>query len=231
MRWRSLLVLALAAGLAAPLAAQGNDSRPGIAVLPFTNGGSFGQNKEDFDALTVGLQQMLTDEFAVNPALRVVDRSQIKQLLAEQDLGASGRVEANTAAKVGKLVGARYMVLGSFIDWYGEFRLDMKIVNVETSEIIKTEKITDKRENLYDMVVKAAQQITKGLNLPPLSKVALAKRENRKIPTEAVTYYTRALLFADRGDTAKATELFKQAIAAFPDYTEAKDGLKQLQQS
>ena len=231
MRWRSLLVLALAAGLAAPLAAQRNDSRPGIAVLPFTNGGSFGQNKEDFEALTVGLQQMLTDEFAANPALRVVDRSQIKQLLAEQDLGASGRVEANTAAKVGKLVGARYMVLGSFIDWYGEFRLDLKIVNVETSEIIKTEKITDKRENLYDMVVKAAQQITKGLNLPPLSKVALEKRESRKIPTEAVTYYTRALLFADRGDTTKAADLFHKALDVFPHYTEAEKGLQQLHQS
>src|SRR4051812_40006431 len=95
MRWRSLIGLALVAGVAtsqaAVLQAQG-DTRPGIAVLPFDNGGSYGQSKEDFDALQVGMQQMLTTELAQNPALRVVDRSQIKQLLSEQDLGAAGRV-------------------------------------------------------------------------------------------------------------------------------------------
>lgn len=230
MRWRSLIALALAAGLAAPLAAQ-MDTRPGIAVLPIDNGGSYGQDKENFDALQVGLQQMLTTEFAQNAALRVVDRSQIKQLLAEQDLGASGRVDANTAAKVGKLVGARYMVMGGFTDFYGDFRLDLRIVNVETSEIVKTEKITDKREKLYSLVVRAAQEITEGLNLTPLSKEAYNERMKRDIPTEAVTYYTRGLLFADRGDKKKAAELFTKATEIFPGYTEAENAKQQLNQS
>ena len=29
---------------------RGQDTRPGIAVFPFANGGSYGQSKEDFDA-------------------------------------------------------------------------------------------------------------------------------------------------------------------------------------
>ena len=36
---------------AAPGAAQTPDTRPGIAVLPFTNGGSYGAAREDLDAL------------------------------------------------------------------------------------------------------------------------------------------------------------------------------------
>jgi hypothetical protein len=42
MRWRSLRSLAVAAGLSAALAGVlgAQDSRPGIAVLPFVNGGS-----------------------------------------------------------------------------------------------------------------------------------------------------------------------------------------------
>lgn len=229
MRWRSLVAIGMAVGLAAPLAAQ--DTRPGIAVLPFENGGSYGQDAEDFEALRVGLQQMLTTEFAQNNALRVVERSQVHALMQEQDLGASGRVDPQTAARIGRLVGAKYMVMGSFIDFYGDFRLDLRVVNVETSEIVRVERMRKPREDLYDLVVEAANNLTQGLNLPALSRQALQQRQDRDIPEEAMRFYSRALLYADRGDTTRAAELFSRAIERFPDYTEARQALQQLRQS
>jgi curli biogenesis system outer membrane secretion channel CsgG len=232
MQWRAVWALVVAAGFAVPVAgaAEGQDTRPGIAVLPFDNGGSYGQDKENFDALQVGLQQMLITEFAQNAQLRVVERGRIKDLLAEQDLGASGRVDANTAAKLGKLVGARYVVLGGFIDFYGDFRIDARIVNVETSELVKVVQVKDKRDKLYSLVVTLANDITKGVNLPALPRQAMEQRESRRVPTEAVQLYSRALLYADRGDTQRAAELFNRAIQVFPEYTEAQEGLRQLKQ-
>lgn len=218
----------LAVALAAPLAVLAQDSRPGIAVFPFENGGSYGQDKENFDALQVGLQQMLITEFAQNSQIRIVERGRIKELLAEQDLGAAGRVDANTAARIGKLIGARYVILGGFIDFYGDFRIDARIVNVETGELVKVEKASDKRDKLYTLVVNLANQVTRGLNLPALPRQAMEQRQSREVPAEAVTLYSRALLYADRGDTARATELYNRAIEVFPDYTEAKEGLRQL---
>ena len=211
-----------------PLAAQ--DSRPGIAVLPFFNGGSYGQEAEDYAALEVGMQQMLTTEFAMNPGLRVVDRSRLTELMKEQDLGASGRVDAATAAKIGKLVGAKYMVMGGFTDTWGNMRLDIQIVNTETSEIVKADRSTFKREELSSAVVNAASKLTKDLSLPALPKEVQAKREERakKIDPQAVAYYTKGLLYQDRGDNDKAKELFNKAIAAFPQYTEAQDALRQI---
>jgi TolB-like protein len=207
------------------------DSRPGIAVLPFNNGGSYGQAAEDYEALEVGMQQMLTTEFAMNPQLRVVDRSRIKELLTEQDLGATGRVDAATAARIGKVVGARYMVMGGFVDTYGTMRLDIQIVNTETSEIEKADRTTFKREDMAKGVIDAAAQITSSLSLPALPKEVQAQREERagKLnKTQAVSYYTKGLLYQDRGDSAKAKELFSKALAEFPDYTEAQEALKQV---
>src|SRR5205814_8485660 len=86
------------------------DTRPGIAVLPCDNSGSYGQDKENFDALQKGIAGMLISELAANPAARVVEREEIEKLLAEQSLGASGKVTPETAAKIGKLVGARYEI-------------------------------------------------------------------------------------------------------------------------
>lgn len=220
------LTLTVAAAWPAPSAAQ--DTRPGIAVLPFANGGSYGRDKEDFEALQQGIPAMLISELAANPGARVVERSTINRILDEQNLARDGRVDANTAAQVGKLVGARYMIMGAFTDLYGKFRIDARIVDVETSEIIKVVAVGPKeREKLYEMIRQTATDIVAGAKLPPLP----VQQAARKIPTEALTYYSRAVLYEDRGDTEKATQYYSKALEVFPNYTEADAGLKRLNNS
>lgn len=225
-RAMTVLSLALLAGAPALLAQDATDSRPGIAVLPFENGGSYGQDKENFEALQRGIPGMLISELAQNPAARVVDRAEIQKLLGEQDLGEAGRVDAATAAKIGKLVGARYMIAGTFVDLYGRFRMDARIINVETSEILKVVKAEGKRDDLFRLIQTLSENLMKETKLPPLpAQVGQAVRA-RNIPTEALTYYSRALLYEDRGDKAKAAEYFSKATTVFPEYAEAQEGYR-----
>src|SRR5881394_1860193 len=203
------------------LAAQqrGQDTRPGIAVLPFNNGGSYGQGKEDFDALERGIAGMMISELSQNPAARMVERQEIQRLVDEQNLGAQGRVDPQTASKIGKLVGARYMVMGTFVDFYGDFRVDVRLINTETSEVVKTESERMQRDHLFDIIRNIAARLMKDANLPALT---------RQAPTEALTYYSRALLFQDRGQKDKAVEMFNRALAIFPEYAEAQEGLQRV---
>src|SRR5213076_2519612 len=239
-RMGSRLRFAVLSAAIAPLAAwggglraqgRGADTRPGIAVMPFDNGGSYGQGKEDFDALQKGIAGMLISELAQNPAARVVEREDIEKLLAEQSLGASGKVTPETAAKIGKLVGARYVIVGTFIDFYGDFRLDARLVNVETSEIVKVESDRMLRDHLFDIIRTVAARLMKDTNLPPLPRQASDQRTNRQIPTEALTFYSKALLFQDRGQKDKAAEMYQRALAVFPEYTEAQQGLQRVKNS
>ena len=227
MRHRSLILFALATLATAPLL-RAQDTRPGIAVMPFQNGGSYGQDKENFEALEKGLAGMLISELAQNPGARVVERENVQSLLGEQDLGKDGRVDAATAAKVGKLVGARYMVLGSFVDLYGHFRVDARLVDVETSEILKVVRSDpkyEKREEMFKLIQSLAERLMAETKLPPLSAEVSRAVKARNVPTEALTYYSRALLYQDRGDKTKAAEFFSKAVEIFPDYSEAKAGL------
>jgi len=210
---------------------RGQDTRPGIAVMPFDNGGSYGQGKEDFDALQKGIAGMLISELSQNPSARVVEREDIQKLIEEQNLGAAGRVDPQTAAKIGKLVGARYVVLGTFIDFYGDFRLDARLVNVETSEIVKVEKDQAQRDHLFQIIQNVAGRLMKDANLPSLPRQASEQRMSRQVPTEALTFYSRALLYQDRGQRDKAADMYQRAIAVFPEYTEAAEGLKRLKNS
>jgi TolB-like protein len=230
MRVRSALsMLALVPVLVS--AQQRQDTRPGIAVLPFNNGGSYGQGKEDFDALERGIAGMMISELSANPAARVVERQEIQRLLDEQNLGAQNRVDPATAARIGKLVGARYTVLGTFVDFYGDFRVDVRLVNTETGEIIKTESERMQRDHLFDIIRNISARLMKDANLPALQRPASDQRMNRQVPTEALTFYSRALLYQDRGDKEKAVEMFNRALAIFPEYAEAQDGLQRVQRS
>ena len=224
-----ILVALCARGMVAQ--GRGQDARPGIAVMPFDNSGSYGQDRENFDALQKGIAGMLISELAGNPAARVVERDEIQKLLEEQNLGATGRVDPQTAAKLGKLVGARYVITGAFIDFYGDFRLDARLINVETSEIVKVESDRMQRDHLFDIIRTVAARLMKDANLPPLPKQASDQRMGRQIPTEALTFYSKALLYQDRGQKDKAVELYQRALAVFPDYAEALQGLRRVKSS
>src|SRR2546422_3505808 len=156
MRSRSIVALcslvALAAGAGGLPAQGGGDSRPGLGVLPIWNSGSYGQDKENFDALQRGMAAMIISELAATPGARVVEREELQRLLEEQNLGASGRVDDATAAKVGKLVGARYVGTGTFIDFYGGFRVGLHLVNVETSEIMEGEEENIPRDHPFELI-------------------------------------------------------------------------------
>ena len=48
---------------------------------------------------------------------------------------------------------------------------------------------------------------------------------------EPLTYYSRGLLYQDRGQKDKAAEMFTHAIAIFPEYAEAQESLQRVKPS
>jgi TolB-like protein len=232
MRRRSVLcALTLAALTSLSPALRAQDSRPGIAVLPFVNGGSYGKDKEDFQALEKGLAGMLISELSQNPAARLVERETVQKILDEQNLAKDGAVDAATAAKIGKLVGARYMVMGGFTDFYGKFRVDARLVSVETGEILKVvrgDPKLEKKEEVFRLLQSVAENLMKETKLPQLTQEQSKAVKARNVPTEALSYYSRALLYQDQGDKGKAAEYFSKALAVFPDYAEAREGLQKI---
>ena len=181
-----------------------------------------------FDALSVGIQQMLLTELEQNSSLRIIERSRMREVLAEQDLAASGRVDAETAAKVGKALGARYAITGVFIDLNGNFRMDGRIVDVETTEILKTAQVQDRFDNLFTMLFDLAGKITDDVNLPPLPKQVRETRRAMEVPAEAVTLFSHAQVFEDQGRKDKAEELYRQIVKDYPQMVQAQEALRQI---
>jgi curli biogenesis system outer membrane secretion channel CsgG len=60
-----------------------------------------------------GVSDLLTNRLVQNGTFIMVERSRINQILAEQNLGASGRIEPATAAQIGRLLGADAVIIGT----------------------------------------------------------------------------------------------------------------------
>jgi len=102
-----------------------------LAVLYFHN-----QGNPELEPLKVGLSQMLISDLKGAEGVTVVERAQLQSILDELELGHSGMVDPDTAAQVGKLLGARWMLLGSYFELMGTLRIDARLVRVETGEIV-----------------------------------------------------------------------------------------------
>ncbi len=224
------LALALTALVAVPATTQ-QDARPGIAVLDFDIGATIGQDADDYQALRRGLASMTIMELTAHPGVRAVERAQLQAILQEQNLGREGRVDPGTVSQIGRLVGARYMVTGTIFDVRGDFRIDARLFNTETGEIIRTQRVQGRLTNVFELATQLATQLMRDANLQPLERRAMEEHRERNPapPSQAVMAYSRALLYADRGDTQRAVEQYRRALQVFPQYTQARTDCNRLQ--
>jgi TolB-like protein len=222
-------VLALIACVAVePVAAQ---TRPvTIAVLPFEDRGSYGQDKEIFRALTLGIPATLASELSGHAGLRLSDRNRIAQALEKERVGPNTKLDAATAARVGKQVGARYAVTGNFADFYGRFRLDARVIDTENGQILKVVSNNDPklqdRSNLYRIIQMVAHRVLEQASPEALRGNPAAEAAN--IPTDALSQYSLGLLYETRGDKSKAAEHYEKALASQPGYQDARAGIQRV---
>ncbi|MBX3175195.1 MAG: hypothetical protein KF709_12325 [Gemmatimonadaceae bacterium] len=227
---RATAVLAFAA---APMLAQ-DDMRPTVAVLPFVNS-AIGQSNSELAPLSKGIADLLITSMAQNPGIRLVERENIERILAEQNLARDGRVDDATAARVGKLLGARHMLTGSFVtDRSGTMVITIKSIDSETGRIAYTDMHRGKTEDFLMLVDQLAEKTNRGLKLPELTAQARQTSEarserQRRVPFQAVMMYSRALSAQDAGNKAEALTLFNQTIERFPDFEDAKSAKAKLE--
>ncbi len=107
---KRLILAALAALMAVSGQVYAKKEKPVMAVAEFRNSSGAGWWR---GGLGWELAGMLTNELAGTKKFRMVERNKLESVISEQNLAASGRVSAGTGAKIGKLTGAQYMVLGT----------------------------------------------------------------------------------------------------------------------
>ncbi|HJU06176.1 MAG TPA: CsgG/HfaB family protein [Nitrospiraceae bacterium] len=88
--------------------------------------------------LRKGMTDMLVATLTRNPALMVVQRERLEEVMREQALQVSGRVADESTVHVGRLTGATLLVTGSISVVEGRLRLDAQLSGVEQGVVLGT---------------------------------------------------------------------------------------------
>jgi hypothetical protein len=122
--------LALILTALAGVSAFAQDADPlTVAVLDFQTSGDQLEKKGAQVAILLGVK------LSASPNFVMVERQELDKLLGEQELGLSGTVTADSAARVGALTGAKVLITGRLFDVGGKFFLVAKIMSTETSRV------------------------------------------------------------------------------------------------
>ena len=122
------------------------------------------------------------------------------------------------------MLGVQYVFHGSVVSIATQLRIDIRAVDVETSEIKSVMKSTDLTINLFEVVVGIADRFGEDLDLPPLSE----RPDIEPIPIGATIAFSRAVDYEDKGETDNAVEQYEAVLEIHPNHRDAQRALERL---
>jgi hypothetical protein len=103
----------------------------GLTVAVF----DFESREEAVRDMGAKFSALLNAHLSLYPGLILVERAELEKTLGEQELGLSGTVSGETAAKLGHLTGAKVLVTGKLFKAERELMAVAKVIGTETSRV------------------------------------------------------------------------------------------------
>jgi len=107
---------------------EGITDKPRMACIEFRAG-----NEAAKEVVTT-VQEMFCTGFVESKRFIVVERAQIEKILKEKQFVGTGEVDSETAKYLGKILGVRFLLIGSASKLGQSFEIDARLVDAETGE-------------------------------------------------------------------------------------------------
>ena len=141
-----------------------------------------GRSQEKPDTLGEEFALLLTRELSETHGIPLVERSDLDKVLSEVELGQSGIVDPSTAAKIGKIAGAKVIVTGRMFQVRSQMVVVAKVIGVETSRVFAQTVTIAKRGSVQDAATELGMKIAQKLTAK--GSTLVAKAENKQTATE-----------------------------------------------
>jgi TolB-like protein len=145
-------------------------------------------------ALGYGLAELLSNDLARSSRLTVVDRLRVEAVLRELQLASSGAVDTAAAPRVGRLIGARRLVLGGVRQLPGgDVQITVQIADVVTHGVTKVVSARAPLSRIFEAETSLAFQIftALGIALTPAERASIEAAPTRNVA--ALLAYSRGV--------------------------------------
>lgn len=183
-----------------------------------------------YSSLGFGMAALLVTDLSRSPALVLVERQRLDAVIRELKLAETRRVDTLTAPRVGKLIGARRLVVGNIdIRPNKEVFIDSYIANVQTGRVGSSLRGNATLAQFFDAEKALVFRLFDALSitLTPAQRRAIEPRPTRSL--FAFLAFSRGARAEAFGDMSGAAGFYAQALRIDPDFALAGQGLASLQ--
>ena len=204
---------------------QALEGKNTVAVLYFQNK----TNQSDLDPLQKGLTLMLITDLSKVGGLQVIERVRLQALIEEMGLGTTGLVAPEAAPRVGRLLGAQWIVGGEILKGPADqLNLQSNPLEVPTQKILGQLMTGGQLEELFRMEKDLLFEIVKLLKID-IKPIENELRKPCSTNLRALMALFRAIDASDQKNYELAAEFYEKALKEDPAICIAKEALKELE--
>ena len=186
---------------------------------------------EEYNPLSKGLADMLITDLSNVKSIQIVEREKLESLLKEIELGEGKFMDESTAQKLGKGLGAGYILTGSYFIMGETMRIDARLVNVGTGEVSMGEEITGEKNTFFELEKNLVEKLIETLKIPLPKSEGVKVRKIHTTSFESFNAYSTALDAYDKGNYQESQKYLEKAVEIDADFEIAWDKLDILQYS
>ena len=194
--------------------------RKSVAVLGFQN--LSGRAEDAW--LAVALSEMLSTELSGGEKLRLVSGEAVSNLRVSAPWPSADSLDRGTSARIGDALNCDVLVLGSYMmigtTDQGQLRLDVRMQNGKTGEILTETAEVGSRQDLFRLVSRIGAQLRSRLGVEQLQGTEEASvLAALPLDPEAARFYSLGVTKLRQFDALAAKDLLEQAAEIDPKFS------------
>lgn len=193
-----------------------------IGVLPF----AVDARDTVLQPLGYAMAEFLTTDLSRSSSLQLVDRLRTDAILRELDLVDKGTVDPRSAPRVGRLVGARRLLIGDLHQMAGgNVQIDARVVDVISGTVQNLVSASAPLDRAIDAEKVLALRVFEelGITLTPAQRLEIEQRQT--VDLAATVAFGKGLEAETHGDAAAAATSFEEAARRDASFAAARSQL------
>jgi TolB-like protein len=213
-----------------------------LVVLDFVNN-TAGNKAKEFQPWELGLASMMMTDLESMGLFNIISRDDVTEVSRKRGLQITSVQTDENALEVGRLVAARYVLAGSFLEMSGKLRVEARVFSVEQGVQLGAASVNGKTNEFFELQKQLVIEISPYLEAvldDAEASIIVANIETTSVSASLNNYAGEiAVLQAqecrERGEPQRADEFLEEAKQKFekalkhdPDYKRAKENLAKL---
>ncbi|MDZ7724887.1 MAG: CsgG/HfaB family protein [candidate division KSB1 bacterium] len=187
------------------------------AIFPFHFASLDANERDTMQQLNELFYDLFAGQLTSSGYFEVVDRQHIDDLMQEINFQQSG-LTADQAVEIGKARGAELALFGTVTQVYKQTFLTLKIIDIETTLILKAVKVKGSLKKIDDLAMDAGYRFMHGLSSVLYDRYGIGAGELGEASQEGIERFLtardqmrQAIVAKENGDSKKARSLQDKA--------------------